>query len=270
MGIRFFGFLVSLALPGLVACSEPTVYLGSNTVPAACAIKPALPPARLALDSFYQKYLDANGIPVVASVNVSDEALRQACVITSHLTRKRDEIRNSMQSKKLRVAIIGVDELTLDIPEYSDLPANSARNWNQERGEGATQIRPVCSAGEENLLCLTNDRYAGESILVDTLAYAIHDFGLSIVDAGFDAQLNTAYQTAIGAGLWQGTMAGQDTTFYFAEGVQDWYDTNNQASPADGVHNSVNTRAELEVYDPALAAIVAEQFALDDWRPRCP
>jgi len=269
-GITFFGFWIPLALPGLVACSEPTVVLGSNGVPPSCALAPIIPPVSLGLNDFYQKYLDGNGIPIVSSVNVSDLAVRQACVVTSHLTRKRDDVRRSMISKNLRVAVIGVSEVTLDIPEYSDLPPDPTRNWNQERGEGATDVRPVCSAGEENLLCLSDDPYAGAAILVDTLAYAIQDFGLSIVVPNFDARLNAAYQAATSAGLWQHTMAAQNTSFYFAEGVMDWYDASQQADPADGVYNFVSTRAELEAYDPTLAAIIAEQFVIDDWRPRCP
>lgn len=263
-------FWMSLAIPTFMACSEPTVIVGSNGVPQSCAVTPAAPPASLGLDPFYGKYLDGNGIPVVSSPGVSDEALRRACTITSHLTRKRDDVRLSMIDKRLRIAVIGVNELTLDIPEYSDLPLNSTRNWNQERGEGATEIRPVASASEENLLCLANDAYAGESILVDTLAYAIHDFGLSIVEPSFDVRLTAAYQGAINAGLWQDTMAGQNTSFYFGEGVEGWYDANRQSNPPDGVHNHVNTRAELELYDPALAGLIAEQFVIDDWRPRCP
>jgi len=253
-----------------LGCSEPTVYVGSNAVPQSCAITPSAPPSQLSLDSFYQKYLDAKGTPVVSSGQVSDAALRQACIITSHLTPKRDDVRQSLLDNHFRVAVIGVNEVTLDIPEYSDLPTNSDRNWNQERGEGATVARPVSSAGEENLLCLSGDIYAGESILVDTLAYAVHDLGLSLVDSTFDTRLDAAYQAAINAGLWQNTFAAQSAGFYFAEGVEDWYDANQQADPPDGVHNFVNTRAELDAYDPTLAEIISEQFAVDDWRYHCP
>jgi hypothetical protein len=257
-------------MSSFVACSEPTVLVGSNSVPPSCAVAPVAPPASLGLASFYGKYLDAAGIPVVSSANVSDEALRRACVITSHVVRKRDDARVSMIRTNLRVGVIGVNEVTLDIPEYSNLPTVAGRNWNQERGEGATEVRPVASVGEENLLCLATDTYAGEAILVDTLAYAVHDFGLSRVDASFDTRLAAAYQAALDAGLWQNTMAGKDTTFYFAEGVEDWYDANQQSNPPDGVHNYVNTRAELEAYDPTLAQIISENFVIDDWRPRCP
>jgi hypothetical protein len=270
VGIGLFGFWIPLVTPGFVACSEPTVYLGSNGVPQACAVTPTVPPASFGLNSFYRKFLDGNGIPIVSSAQVSDVALRQACVITSHMTRKRDDVRRSMISKNLRVAVIGVLEVTLDIPEYSDLPPTSGRDWNQERGEGATEVRPVCSAGEENLLCLADDPYIGGVVLVDTVAYAIRDFGLSVVDPNFEPRLKAAFQAATNAGLWQNTAAGQETAYYFAEGVQDWYDANQQADPADGVHNFVNTRAELEAYDPTLAAMIAEQFVIDDWRPRCP
>jgi hypothetical protein len=265
-----FGVLSPLVALGVVACSEPTVFLGSNGVPDSCSLAPVVPPASLGLDAFYQKYVDANGIPVVSSVNVADAALRQACIITTHMTRKRDDVRQAMIARDLRVAVIGVTEVTLDIPEYSDLPSNSEHHWNQERGEPASAARPVCSVGEENLLCLTDDPFAGAAILVDTLAYAIKDFGLSVVKPDFDARLTAAYESATSAGLWQNTLTARVASFYFPGGVMDWYDADLEADPADGVYNFVNTRAELEAYDPTLAGLIAEQFVVDDWRPGCP
>ena len=39
---------------------------------------------------------------------------------------------------------------------------------------------------------------------------------------------------------------------------------------ADGIHNQINTRAELERYDPELARLIAEAFANNTWRWRAP
>jgi hypothetical protein len=259
------GWLVPPAALGFIACSAPMVYVGSNDAPDPCAVAPALPPASRGIDVFYQKYLDANGIAIVASVNVADAALRQACIITTHMTRKREDVRQSMVQKGLRLAIIGASEVTLDIPEYADLPVER----NQKRGELASLTTPVCSVGEENLLCLKNDPHTGAAILVDTLAYAIKDLGLSFVDPNFQPELDAAYAAATSAGLWQNTLAAKYSNFYFPGGVMAWYDAAHEADPADGTYNFVNTRVELEAYDPTLAAIIAEQFVSDDWRPRC-
>lgn len=42
--------------------------------------------------------------------------------------------------------------------------------------------------------------------------------------------------------------------------MQDWYNTNDSAEPANGIHNSVDTRAELRGYDPALYALIDSAF----------
>lgn len=261
---------LALLTPG--CGSDQTLYIGSNSVPRSCAVTPGAPPSSLGLDSFYAKYLDAAGIPILSSGQVSDVALLQACVITSHMLELRADVRNELQVNHQRVAVIGVNEVTTDIPEYSNLPSSgtSGRDWNHERGEGATLQRPVSSAGEENLLCLPSDIYAGESILVETFAYGFHILGLSILDPGFDSRLSAIYAQAIASGLWANTFAATDAGTYFAEGVQDWFDANQQAAVADGTNNFVNTRTELRGYDLALASLLADYFPDDTWRAVCP
>jgi hypothetical protein len=59
------------------------------------------------------------------------------------------------------------------------------------------------------------------------------------------------------AGLWKGKYASVNHHEYFAEGVQSWFDNNREN---DHDHNHVNTRDELEKYDPGLAAICKEVF----------
>ena len=50
---------------------------------------------------------------------------------------------------------------------------------------------------------------------------------------------------------------------YWAEGVQDWYDTNRTM---DHDHNHIHTRAQLKAYDPELAKLCAEVLGDSDWR----
>ncbi len=50
---------------------------------------------------------------------------------------------------------------------------------------------------------------------------------------------------------------------YWAESVQDWYDTNRTM---DHDHNHIHTRAQLKTYDPEIAAICAEVLGDTDWR----
>jgi hypothetical protein len=50
---------------------------------------------------------------------------------------------------------------------------------------------------------------------------------------------------------------------YWAEGVQDWFDTNRTM---DHDHNHIHTRAQLKEYDPLLAKLCQEVLGDSDWR----
>src|SRR6185503_19418330 len=109
---------------------------------------------------------DADGIPVLASGAVADTAVVTACNIVMHMLSARADVRDAMIAQQQRVAIIGVDEFTTDIPEYANLYTMfPGGNWDRLRGVGATRQIPVASVGEENLLCLQDDVFAGETLL---------------------------------------------------------------------------------------------------------
>ena len=257
-------------LGALVACTGETKYIGADQPAAGCNAAPAPPPGGLGLDPFYAKYLDANGIPVLGSPQPSDAALSQACLIVVRMLAHHDTLRQALIADNMRVAVIARGEVTTDIPEYRDLTtAFPGTDWNALRGVGATLARPVSSAGEENLLCGDGDPYSGENILVQIFASAIH-LGASAIDPNFESTLGNDYHSAMAAGLWADTYADLNAGAYFAEGVQDWFDANAQATPPNGVQNAVNTRAELQRYDPTLAALVGSYLPSDDWRAVCP
>ena len=96
------------------------------------------------------------------------------------------------------------------------------------------------------------------------------DMAVQKLDAEFAKKLETAYSQAITNGLWRDTYAATNTAEYWAEGVQSWFDTNLESAKPDGIHNHVNTRHELRVYDAALAALIAEWLPDDDRRLRYP
>ena len=50
---------------------------------------------------------------------------------------------------------------------------------------------------------------------------------------------------------------------YWAEGFQDWYDTNRTM---DHDHNHIHTRDKLKIYDPELAKLCAEVMGDSEWR----
>jgi hypothetical protein len=119
------------------------------------------------------------------------------------------------------------------------------------------------SCGAENLLAYAGDPYKEENICVHEFGHALHQMGVNSIDPTFDKRLETAYETAMGAGLWKDTYAASNKNEYWAEGVQSWFDSNREN---DNQHNHINTREELKKYDTGLAALLIEIFGDRSWR----
>ncbi|MGE0330941.1 MAG: hypothetical protein AB7P37_09610 [Ramlibacter sp.] len=214
---------------------------------------------------FYAQWVDAGGLPVMASARVDPLALQAAAQVVQGMLARRADLLAVLRAAGVRVAVIGRDELTTDLPEYADLQPRE--HWNaRTRGVGATRERPVCSVAEENLLGLTGDRYRGESILVHEFAHTVFDLAATRLDAALAPRLRTLYRQAMDAGLWQRTYAAANASEYWAEGVQSWFDANRHQSAANGVHGPVATRAALKAHDPALADVIAGVFGDTPWR----
>ena len=230
------------------------------------------PPASLGLNSFYKKYADAGGIPVVSSAAVDDQALLKARDIILFMTSTIPAEKAKMIENKLRVGILGINERPTQLPEYSDLySAFPGTDWdNRARAYGATLARPLTSNCEENMLCRQDiDRYKGEELLTHEFAHAIHELGIRFTTPGFDTELQAAFNNAIANNLWTNTYARSDMREYWAEGVQSYFNCNLEAIPSNGVHNQVNTRAELQTYDPVLFNIIKRFFSAENRKHGC-
>lgn len=219
------------------------------------------PPDSLNLDPFYKKYLDAGGIPVISSNNVPDEALIEVMETVNWMLQDMPEVRNKIISYNGRVGIMSEDEVTTDIPEHAFLANDTLINWDERaRGLGGTVAVPITTCAEENVLCYDIDPYQNEDILIHEFAHAIHLMGLQHVYSDFNDLLTLAYITALAEGKWENTYAATNIEEYWAEGVQNWFNCNAESSPPDGVHNHVNTRAELELYDQGLYQLLESYF----------
>lgn len=225
------------------------------------------PPDPDGIPRFYSQRLSAGGFPIVASSRVSPYAVAEAGHLVTMLLAKRPDVREAMIRSGARLCILAWREFTTDLPEWRWLakqPASACAGLSPReyfdarcRGMGGSETDPFCSCAEENLLGYPGDPYATENILIHEFAHSIHLRGMANVDPGFDGRVKQAHAAAVAAGLWQGTYAAVDHHEYFAEGVQSWFDDNREN---DHDHNHVNTRVELEAYDPALAALCREVF----------
>ena len=165
-----------------------------------------------------------------------------------------------MIQRDVYFVVMAPDEMTTDVPEQRDMQPKDY--WDRRaRGLGGR----VCSCGEENLLNLPGDRYPVENILIHEFSHTIHNYGLSSVDPNFDERLKSTTSRRWLMGSGKETYAASNREEYWAEGVQDYFDCN-ASSPREGVHNEVNTREELQKYDPRLFALIDEVFRATPWR----
>jgi hypothetical protein len=224
---------------------------------ALCAVAPIPEALRTSygLGAIYKRYADAGGVPVIASEKPVDEAIRRACLLVLDYASVRADVRDTLLRRKVRFILMAKSEKTVNFPEYAALGDLDMR----ARGLGGV-TDAICA--EENVLCdRASDRWRGESICVHEYAHTMHSGAWSVTIPDFNTRLEAAYRAALAAGKYANTYAGSKLSEYLAEGVQDWYNTNLESATPNGVHNHVNTRAELEQYDPALYAILKEVLA---------
>jgi hypothetical protein len=228
-------------------------------------------PESLGVSPFYKKYVDAQGIPVISSEKVPDAALLVARDIVNTMLAARPDIRKAMIARKWRTGVIAEVEMTMDIPEYSNMkrpgapreePINQAdRDYhaNRSRGLGGN---PTTGA-EENLLGYPGTRYWGEHIFVHEFSHAIMGGGIREVDPEMFAQIRAAYEEAMAAGKYvhpdgRKHYATTNPGEYWAEGAQWWFFSNYGECFAGNI--KVETPEEFAAYDPKLNELLSRVF----------
>ena len=265
----------------LIACSgtkQSTAPLPRETasqpekqiVPGYKQLMITAPPASLGLDTFYNKYTDAFGIPVVSSEKVPDDAILIARDIINYMLIKRVDVRSALINRKARVLVMAQTEMETDLPERRDWkkPAKDDRRltpgerenydkpggiasmsdreyWNRRaRGMGGT----VTSCAEENLLGYPGTRYYGENILVHEFSHNIMG-ALRTADPALYAEIEMAYEAAKSKGLYKGQYAINTVAEYWAEGTQWWFWSNFEFYDEQ---IRVQSPDDLKAYDPTL------------------
>jgi alpha-glucosidase len=254
-----------------IAAATFAVLMFGNHVTAAADSPPVTPPPeaffelvnqrdREAARQFYKKYIDVQGMPVVAAAEVADLALHRTYSMVTHMLAGRPDVSAAMVKDRMYLVIIGKDQVYTDMPEYRNHP-NPAYQNERVRGTGG---RPT-SFGEENLLSLPIDRYDDESIGVHEFCHTI-DGTLRSLDRAWNERRNTAYRNAINQGLWKNTYAGSNPGEYWAEICQAYFDCNRINN---WNHGPIGTREQLKAYDPDGYELVRTTFNLkpgQDWR----
>lgn len=240
---------------------------------APCVVGPV--PPELGLDAFYAKACVVGGVPVVSSAVVRDGALVEAARIVAGMLSDRPDLLAALAEGPFRLGIIGLEERAVDLPEYRDLPANfSGTDWDAARAYGATPRRPLAAVPEENLLCLPDDTYPGQSVLPHELAHSLLDMVLAVQDSTVEPRIVALYGAARTKTAYRDTYALTNADEYWAEGVQDFFDASRAAygpgGGGDGYDGPIASRETLRTEDPGLYTLIAEVFSEMAWSPTCP
>jgi hypothetical protein len=250
--LRFWPIALGLALS-----SPPTVDT-TTIVPVPAAIR-----SEFGITStWYAKYLDADGIPILGSPHVSDAALWRARRDVLRLMRTAPQpVVATLRARRNRIVILGIGETVRNIPEHAAAFPDRRQDDRYWGGFGATTELPITSGTEENLLRGLH----GENVFVHEFAHTVAEQALVMLDASFGPELESAYAAARRTGRWRNTYADDSAGEYWAEGAQSYFNVNREGPvDGDGVHNDINTRAELELYDPNLFRLLSRIYAATD------
>jgi hypothetical protein len=224
---------------------------------------------RFKLDtSFYKKYADANGYPILGSAKVSDAALAIVRDQVNYMLGSRPDIRDTMIAHGGRIVVMAETEYTMDVPEqhnwtvprYLDprlTPQERARYyeagglgsmsapgyWNpRARGMGGT----ATSCAEENVLGFYRTRYWGTNICVHEFSHGIMGAGIGYADPKWFQGIVDSFKHAQASCLRTANgYAGNTYNEYWATGVE-WY-----------LGNGGRDRAGLKAEDPTLYELVS-------------
>ncbi len=158
-----------------------------------------------------------------SSEQVDDKALLVASNKLNMMLANMPEARHNLAQWGAELHILSKDQQTSDLPEYRTQKGvkfvdNGIATDIDARTRGMGGIYASC--GEENLLNLPGDRYAGGSdICMHEFAHDIMYYGL---DDSLQAKIKRQYQNAKNKGLWKDAYAISNETEYWAE-LSTWY-----------------------------------------------
>ena len=202
-------------------------------------------PASVGLSTYYKKYINCSGVPIIGSDAVSDASLLLASETVEFMLTDLGNVRAKLIQDGNYVAIY---------PEggsLSDLPENFIGGPNST---GAYSNGPTLKAAASDVASLICAPSGGAAhTLIHEMAHMIDGGALRFIVSNFDAQLQSIYNQAMSQGKWTNTYASTNFSEYLAEGVTIWYGVNNIGpEDGDGNRNNIGARSQLQTYDPGL------------------
>jgi len=163
---------------------------------------------------FYAKRTQYDGIAIKSHAVVDDRALLAARGKLERMLRSLPAVRANLAAAGAELHIIGAAQGTSDLPEnrhFKGRPFEGTLTLDERtRGIGGL----LASCGEENLLKLAHDRYAGRDICTHEFAHAVYAIGM---DEATHRLFAERYAAAKEQGLWHGLFAETNADEFFAE-----------------------------------------------------
>ena len=174
------------------------------------------PPPHLNADPYYQKHLDAGGIPILAPESVPDAELRRAQATLFGMVADRPDLLDVLASLNTRILLYDRDKGGLSqLPEFADYAdSNVAGVWG-ETSYGQAVVAPALTT------------YHCNETLIHEIAHAL-DYAIRIREweanrePEFKQARNQTYLSAMEQGLWTGRYESTDSHEYWAEMVVHW------------------------------------------------
>jgi alpha-glucosidase len=245
------------------------------------------PPASFKVHPYYTKFTYAREFTVLGSKQVSDRALLGANDTIRKMFAYRHDVLKAMIADGTRLVVLGRKEKLSDLPEFKE--AKSEAGF-EVRYLDYDRRRKLMVVGEENVLGLPREPFAGKGMVVSLFARALYqvtalrpaiadferrrdlqqyELRVKRLDVEFDRKLQKVYDKAMSRKLWRGTAAARDRVEYWVAGVECYFDAAGDGPAANLADRSITTREQLKGYDAELYTLVDETMAYKervDWR----
>ena len=174
------------------------------------------PPPHLNAAPYYQKYLNAGGIPILAPESVPDAELRRAQATLFGMVADRPDLLDVLASQNTRILLYDRDKGgPSQLPEFADDADSKFSGVFAETSYGQAVVAPAMTT------------YHCNETLIHEIAHAL-DYAILTQDwrafreSGFKQARNQAYLSAMEAGLWTGRYESTSSHEYWAELVVHW------------------------------------------------
>ena len=214
------------------------------------------------INSFYKKCVMINGIPIVSTAAVPDQALKNAYYVLEPYMRKikaeKPEVIKKMNSNGVYVMIVGLKENNSEHPAWAGYNDTS---WPRRGGGGLNT-----TVLEEDLIVPSDDTWRQNFCgLVHEFTHTMLSFGLGDADnQGADMsyynKILTAYNNAIKKNLYTESDYDRNNYHeYFCGQAGRWFNSNPTNLNVPNAEK-LTDREQLKIYDPEVYSILESLF----------